>query len=169
MAERNVRKLELALENANGNRWARDLNEAIFLAALRELFDIKKIWYPGWGEDRRLEKIFDPKELVYSDEASFLRKPEKIEFKVGRHNRVDLPDQSVDAIFFRDNHAEIGDLMNMLRILKPGGVIIKGYHCGSGNLTRPVLNGHPRLTLVDLPFSARNEVYSVFQKQYPAA
>lgn len=134
----------------------------LFLKKLRETYPIGLIYYPGSGSNTSLEENFsrseiicldsDRNELYKRDSMSRIQKGNEPAKRVtASYGNSPFKDEVFDAIFFEDNHAEPEDFEEMLRTLKPGGLVIAGDTCFGGVSKIEILKTG-NLKRVRLPF-----------------
>lgn len=143
------------------------LEERAFLGELRQLFQISLIYYPGCWDDKVLEGPFKIDEIVYLDNDTDVsdEKANPCNLILGDYGKSPFRDNAFDAIFYQDNHANKKETIEMLRTVRPNGIVIYSHNdCGSTDCINPKTFGRLRglEKVVDLPFY--NISYTVFRK-----
>lgn len=146
------------------------ISQEFFLKIVKEKFRISRVYYPGSAMDERLEGVFDREKIVYLDyevdgmekftPPPFMR-PRNVVY--GNYLRAPFPDGVFDAIFFRDNHASEEDFAEMLRTLRPGGIVIMSWTC-IGSMTHEKAAKYPGLNKIELPYKDGADEIEIFQK-----
>lgn len=132
-----------------------------FFRKLRELFQIARIYYPACGyNDSVLEDTFKLEEIVYLDNDA--NDPDKVTNVIGDYRKAPFRDNAFDAVFFQDNHATIDGAKEILRTLKPGGIVIYSLDTCGVDMSIRNLADLPGLREVKLPFF--HEFFGVRQK-----
>jgi|SRR3989344_364501 len=139
----------------------------------RERFEIGNILYPGCGADIfSLEEAFEPDEVFYMDRdrqsllelSTFLNSAGA---NIVHENVLDshFPDGYFDAVFIKDFHHENKDYLTpILRMLKPGGVLIHSNY-DNGCLWDEMIGLDEFKRAPNLKMFPLTQVhYSVFQK-----
>lgn len=141
-----------------------------FLALLREVYPISRIYYPGsWDDFEPLECAFSKEEIVYLEmersKFSDLSGDERYgrNLIVGHAEQSPFRTASFDAIFMQDMHATRAELRGILRTLKKGGIFIfSTNNCGDDKgIELNDLRTYQTLSELILPFRAR--YYTAFQ------
>lgn len=140
----------------------RKLDRKSFLVQLRRQFPISLIYYPGCGYDRILESAFEQKEIAYLD-WNYEKGDNRFNFVLGNYGRSPFRDHVFDALFYQDIHTDRYMTMEILRTLRPGGIVISSIYSGHPvDFSTERLREMQGLTRVHLPFP--NKYYTVFQK-----
>ncbi len=138
------------------------VTDYLFFKKLRELYPIKTVYYPGCGSDKKLEDYFAKEEIVYLDNGYrrmfILDAQQEIERGIktaGRvsadYGRAPFKDEVFDALYFNDNHADSKEFEEMLRLVKPGGLVIIANTC-FGGVSKPQAMRTSNLKNLRLPF-----------------
>lgn len=146
-----------------------------FLKRAKVDFNVSRIYYPGVGEDLQLEKAFNRSEIFYLD-----LEDEEYEFECVydqktnyfiRANMAEAPfqDNVFDAVFIQDIHANEGELKDILRTLRPNGLVIFSLDdCVEGDMNDLMrLQHHPELENLELPY--HNHIFKAFRKRETAS
>ena len=144
-----------------------EISEADFLKMVKDLYGISRIYYPGHGGDTFLGEAFKPKEIVYLDnegDGAISYKPNRMYVK-GDFGKSPFRNGTFDALFYQENHANLGQTIEMLKTLRQGGIVIHGIDfCFLQGVGEEDFARIPGLIKVELPFS--NPTYTIFQKRY---
>lgn len=138
------------------------VTDYLFFKRLRELYPINTVYYPGCGSDKQLEDIFAKNEIIYLDDgdrilfiADASGEIERGIKTAGRatanYGHAPFKDEVFDALYFKDNHADAREFEGMLRLVKPGGLVIIGNTCFGGVSKLQALRTS-NLKRVKLPF-----------------
>jgi len=133
-----------------------------FLRKIRTHFPISLIYYPGCGGDQILEKAFKPWEIIYVDkDANRSRYGSRLK---ANYRHPPFRDETFDALFYRDIHAEVEEFNQLLRVLKTGGVFIfcRDIPCSFDKEDR--LKDVPNLSPLSLPFV--HPEFGIYQKTH---
>ena len=97
------------------------VTEERFLKRLQKEYGIKTVYYPGWGGDRRLSKIFP--RVTYLDSNSHVQRNDRD--IVGDFTKAPLGTGLFDGVYIRDIHlAETPGWEDILRTLKTSGIMM---------------------------------------------
>lgn len=108
------------------NRLAKLENTANFFTELKDKEAINTIYYPGPGSDDSLTPVFGLENITYID-----RQPAFEGVRQGDFRKAEIPAESADAVFIQDIHEQPKDIVDFIRILKRGGILVYGlYGCG---------------------------------------
>ncbi len=128
-----------------------------FLRRIARELSIARIYYPGSCHDRQLEKPFG-KKVVTLDKDMETGMPN---FVQGRMENSPFLSEVFDAVFLQDVGANEGELTDVLRTLRPNGIVIHSYSdCCDEDL--PLLEDHPQLMFLEFPYY--HEDLSIFRK-----
>lgn len=136
------------------------LPRADFLKEVRNYIDINNIYYPGCDWDRSLEKAFKPDEIFYLD----TKPPNYKNAVLADMGNAPFPDHTFDAAFMQDVHASQAQYDDIVRVIKPYGILIfstDDCYWVSGIRPRHIKKD-PRFEKAELPFV--NHYYSVYQR-----
>ncbi len=158
--ERKVAKIETEIEA---------VSPTTFLIRVKRRFAISRIYYPGVGSDERLEhsSVYIPSEILYLDTLKDGLTPPDHSFIKGDMFYSPVKTDVMDAVFIQDTHPNKEALAEILRVLKPEGIIIFSLDdCVGGNKNDlKMLQRSKELTQPQLPY--RTSLYRVFQKRSP--
>lgn len=96
-----------------------------YFQSLKQDFDINRIYYPGCGSDTTLEQAFSTDEIFYMDADDSGLSMEGRHFVYAHHDAIPFLNGYFDAIFYRDCHANDQQFLEMLRVLRVGGIVIR--------------------------------------------
>ena len=134
-----------------------------FLRRIGEDFAISRIYYPGSGFDDQLEEPLGKKKVFPLDQLRYIGMPN---FVQGLMEHSPFLNEVFDAVFLHDIGANKEELTDILRTLRPNGIVIHSFSdCCDFDL--PLLEEHPQLVLLEGPYY--NEDFRVFRKQETAA
>lgn len=136
------------------------VSDAKFLKKLRYTFPDARILYPASGGDCNLERFFDRKNIYYLDlemqpvmrsRGLFGRKPPR-HFVQANYRNLPFPNNTFDILFYQDNHAPLPAFREMLRTLKPNGLVIYNTRICHSDMTPAEISSVPELHHATLPF-----------------
>lgn len=130
-----------------------------FLKRIAKDLSISRIYYPGSGYDIQLEQPFG-KERVFPLDRN--RQTGMRNFVQGRMEYSPFLGEVFDAVFLQDVGADEEELTDVLRTLRPNGIVIHSYSdCCDEDF--PLLEEHPQLMLLETSYY--HEELRVFRKQ----
>jgi hypothetical protein len=170
-----IKSLVEKVESFSRN-WVPGASEYIdkrFLRKVKEYFQISLIYYPGaWWVDRTLESAFKPEEIVYLDirYGSLPKAFQGLGFNYisADYGKSPFKDNVFDALFFQNPRASEDEAIEMLRTLRPGGIVIHSSFNGRLNLSSEQFERLPGITKIDSPFPYCN-IYTLFRKDADTA
>ena len=144
---------------------ADQVSERDFLERLKELFGVSRICYYGVGLDDILESPFEPHEIWYFDKKTKYL----FEHRVGRcfagnYSGIPFRSGSFDALFYKDNEANLKQTLEMIRTLRQGGIVVCVDVCDEDLESKDLAKAQESLGIkaVELPYQSKN--YKLFQK-----
>ena len=143
----------------------RQLSNKDFLKILKEQFKISRVFYPGADSDTVLEGPFNLNEIFYLDEdkpSSAARFKGEGHYILAKYSRFPIRPSVFDALFYQDNHSTLEETLEMVRTVRPGGLIIHSNDTCGDELSVLSMGRLPGISKVGLPYS--NKHYTVFQK-----
>ncbi len=142
----------------------KELSDEVFLRRLKKQFKISHIFYPGAGTDKVLEGPFTLKEIFYLDKYKPIpatRFERKGHYILARYSHSPIRHGVFDALFYEDNHSNLEETVEMIRTVRPGGLVIHSSPICE-ELDALAMERLPGISRVRLPYS--NEHYTIFQK-----
>lgn len=108
-----------------------------------------KMYYPGCGVDFVFDTFLPPNKRYYLDKDKYIEG--RSDFSVGDYGHTpDFPDGYFDALYLRDTHQNERQFSEMLRVTKPGGIVIVNlFTCGDepkGHMSIDQITHHPLLS-----------------------
>ncbi|MBI2144941.1 hypothetical protein HYU18_01325 [Candidatus Woesearchaeota archaeon] len=153
-----------------------ELSTPQFLKAVRSLFPISYIYYPGACYDDTLESAFYRWQIAYldyydeederEDLADFARGRNYI---TGDYTQPPFRPGTFDAVFFNDPDAGLAEALQIFQLLKVGGILIfvKKNECQL-NISESDIGLYFQFSRLELPFRHKDDLISVYQKRHPA-
>ncbi len=137
-----------------------------FLRRVKRSFAISRIYYPGVGSNESLEdsSVYIPSEILYLDNLEDGWTPPNHSFVKGDVLYSPVRTSVMDAVFIQDTHPDKKALSEILRVLKPEGIIIFSLDdCVGGDQDDlKMLQKSKELTQLQLPY--RTKLYRIVQK-----
>lgn len=135
---------------------------AEFLNMARQQFNIGSIYYPGSSFDDILEDAFPTRSITYLD----LRHKYEggRDYIRGNFERSPFRDESFDAAFYQDIHANQEQMAEIIRTVKKGGVIIHSRDICEILEGKKILLGMPSVSESTPSFASTD--LSVFVRKY---
>lgn len=132
-----------------------------FLERVKVDFAISRIYYPGAEYDQQLEEPFGEETVFPLDQYREDIHSSVRNFVQGDMKHSPFLNEVFDAVFLHDIGANKEELTDILRTLRPNGIVIHSYSdCCDEDLY--LLEEHPQLMLLKGPYY--NEIFRVFRK-----